>query len=90
MNACVIVGSVWPTFSVPGISRSGTILKNLKIAVVGANDPMPSVSKKLVTKPVPSSSALSRGLALVTALHQIDDVERRERAERRRATRRAA
>ena len=54
MNACVIVGSVCPTFSVPGIRRSGTILKNLNMAVVGANDPMPSVSKKLVTKPMPS------------------------------------
>ena len=54
MNACVIVGSVCPTFSVPGISRSGTILKNLKTAVVGANEPMPSVSKKFVTKPMPS------------------------------------
>ena len=71
MNACVIVGSVWPTFSVPGISRSGTILKNLKIAVVGANEPMPSVSKKLVTNPVPSSSAVSLGFDLVTALHHI-------------------
>ena len=60
MNASAIVGSVWPTLSVPGISRSGTILKNLKTAVVGANEPMPSVSKKLVTKPVPE---LERGLA---------------------------
>ena len=71
MNACVIVGSVWPTFSVPGIRRSGTILKNLKIAVVGANEPMPSVSKKFVTKPVPNSSDDSRGVALVTALHHM-------------------
>jgi hypothetical protein len=63
-----IVGIVCPTLSVPGISRSGTILKNLNAAVVGANEPMPSVSKKLVTKPVPSSSADSRGVALVMAL----------------------
>ena len=54
MNACVIVGRVCPTFNVPGISRSGTILKNLNTAVVGANEPMPSVSKKLVTNPMPS------------------------------------
>ncbi len=71
MKACAIVGSVWPTFSVPGIRRSGTILKNLKIAVVGANEPMPSVSKKFVTKPVPSSSADSFGFALVIALHHM-------------------
>ena len=24
MNACTIVGTVWPTLSVPGISSSGT------------------------------------------------------------------
>jgi len=45
--------------------------QSLKIAVVGANDPMPSVSKKFVTKPVPSSSADSFGFAFVTALHHI-------------------
>jgi len=43
----------------------------LKTAVVGANEPMPSVSKKFVTNPVPSSSADSEGLALVMALHYI-------------------
>ncbi len=71
MNASAIVGIVCPTFNVPGISRSGTSLKNLNALVVGANEPMPSVSKKLVTKPVPSSSADSRGVALVMALHHI-------------------
>jgi hypothetical protein len=30
------------------------MLKNLYTAVVGANDPMPRVSKKLVTKPMAS------------------------------------
>src|ERR1051326_5040499 len=48
------VGNVWPTFSVPGITRSSTIRKNLKIVVVVAYDPIPRVSKKLVNAPVPS------------------------------------
>ena len=48
-----MVGRVCPTLRVPGMSRSGTILKNLNTAVVGANDPMPSVSKKLVIMPRP-------------------------------------
>ena len=30
MNACAIVGSVWPTLSVPGISSSGTMRRSLK------------------------------------------------------------
>ena len=46
---------VWPTLSVPGISSSGTRRIARKIAVVVANDPMPSVSKNTVTKPVASS-----------------------------------
>jgi hypothetical protein len=66
-----MVGNVCPTFSVPGIRRSGTILRNLKMAVVGANDPMPRVSKKLVTNPVPTSTAVSLGLAPETAVHHI-------------------
>ena len=52
MNACVMVGSVWPTFSVPGISFTGTRFFSLKIDVVVANDPMPSVSRPAVTKPM--------------------------------------
>jgi hypothetical protein len=51
MMACVIVGSAWPTFSVPGISSSGIRLRNLIQAVVDANEPMPSVSKKFAMKP---------------------------------------
>src|SRR5437764_344460 len=38
--------------------RSGTILKNRNSAVVVANDPMPRVSKKLVTAPTGSESAV--------------------------------
>src|SRR5579871_621564 len=50
-KASASVGAQWPTFNVPGIFSSGTIFQNLNTDVVGANDPMPSVSKKLVTKP---------------------------------------
>lgn len=53
MNAWAIVGGMWPTLSVSGMRRSdterrrsGTIVYS---AVVAANDPMPNVSKKLVT-----------------------------------------
>jgi hypothetical protein len=51
MNACAIVGSVCPAFNVPGISRSGTIFLSRNTAVVVANDPIPSASRKLVTAP---------------------------------------
>jgi len=47
---------VWPTLSVPGISSSGTRRIARKIAVVVANDPIPSVSKNTVTNPVASSA----------------------------------
>ena len=50
--ACAITGSAWPTMRVPGINSSGTRRSSRKTAVVGANDPMPSVSKKFVTKPI--------------------------------------
>ena len=43
--------------SVPGIGRSGTRPCNLKMVVVGAKEPIPSVSKKLVTKPIASWNA---------------------------------
>ena len=36
---------------VGGISRSGTSCRNFSQAVVGANEPIPSVSKKLTTAP---------------------------------------
>src|SRR5258708_40104084 len=58
MNACTTVGSVWPTFSVPGMIRSGTILKNRNDAGVVAKDPMPSVSKKLVIAPTPRDNGV--------------------------------
>ncbi len=51
MRAWASVGSVCPTFSVPGIFSSGTIRHRRNADVVGANEPIPSVSKKLVTNP---------------------------------------
>jgi len=55
IKAWTTVGIVFPTFMVPGISRSSTSLKNLKSAVCCAKLPMPSVSRKLVVKPTPRS-----------------------------------
>ena len=51
-----MVGIAWPTLSVPGISRSSTMRINRNSAVVGAKEPMPSVSKKFVTKPMADCS----------------------------------
>src|SRR5437016_5317426 len=50
-----------PTLSVPGISSSAGAPRNLNSAVVGANEPMPSVSRKSVTTPIAMSA--SRALA---------------------------
>ncbi len=61
MKACTIVGSAWPTFNVPGIFSSGTRPFSLNIDVVGANEPMPSVSKKLVRNPMESCVVPGRG-----------------------------
>ena len=52
MNACASVGSVWPTFNVPGMLASSTTRPNLNSDVVVANEPIPSVSKKSVTTPM--------------------------------------
>jgi hypothetical protein len=56
--AWVMVGSVCATIIVHGIHRSGTSRRNLSQASVGANEPMPSVSKKLVAAPTATASAL--------------------------------
>lgn len=42
------------------MSWSGTMRVNLMMEVVVANDPMPSVSKKLVMKPVRSAGSVGR------------------------------
>ncbi len=60
INASASAEGVCPTLSVPGISSSGTIRVNLYIAVVGANEPIPKVSKKSVTNPMTSSSSVGR------------------------------
>ena len=52
---------VRPTSMVCGIRRSGTSLRNLNQAVVGANEPIPSVSKKLVTAPSSIASSARLG-----------------------------
>ncbi len=51
-------GSVMPTFKVPGMSSSCTKPKNLRQKVVVANEPIPRVSKKFTTTPMPRSSSL--------------------------------
>src|SRR3954469_6785304 len=58
MNVCTIVERLWPTVMVPGINRSLTTFLNLYQEVVCAYEPMPSVSKKFVTIPTPSCSAV--------------------------------
>ena len=61
-----MVGRVWPTLRVPGIRSSATSALNFRIAVVGAKEPMPRVSKKFVTKPMSELQRrrVRRGLAL--------------------------
>jgi hypothetical protein len=57
MRASVRVGRACPTFSVPESAHRARAGRGLKAAVVGANPPMPSVSKKSVTKPGSTSGA---------------------------------
>ena len=52
--------AVCPTLSVPGISSSAGLPRNLNSAVVGANEPMPSVSRKSVTSPIAMSASPGR------------------------------
>ena len=49
---------MYPASIVIGISRSGTSLRNFIHAMVGAKDPIPKVSKKLVTAPRITGSSL--------------------------------
>jgi hypothetical protein len=57
-SACASTGSASPTMMVPGINSSGTRWKSRNAAVVVANEPMPSVSKKFVTNPISRSSGV--------------------------------
>ena len=52
MSACSSTAGVLATFSVPGIFRSSVWPVNRNSAVCGAKQPMPSTSKKFVTKPI--------------------------------------
>ena len=79
-NAWVMVGGVWPTFRVPGIFSSGTRRNILKTAVVGANEPMPRVSKKFVTKPMRSSKAEGVAEAVPSAFARARRAPRPSRA----------
>jgi hypothetical protein len=58
MNACAIVGNVIPTLSVPGRTSSLTRFRSLYIEVVVANEPMPRVSKKVVTNQIAPSNGV--------------------------------
>src|SRR6516225_6342008 len=49
-----------PTFSVPGINSSAGLPRNLNSAVVGANEPIPSVSRKVVRQPMAMSGRSGR------------------------------
>ena len=58
ISACMITPAIVPTISVPGISSSGTRRNSLKIAVVGAKEPMPSVSPNSIKKPTPTTATV--------------------------------
>ena len=71
-NTWATTGSEWPTIIVPGICSSGTRRSILNAVVVGANDPMPRVSKKFVTKPI--TSRMGEGMLIrdhATRAHHI-------------------
>src|SRR6185295_8221606 len=61
MPACATAGKVCPASMVLGMRRSGTSRRNLSHAIVGASEPTPRVSKKLVM--APSAMASNRGAA---------------------------
>src|SRR5262245_52912236 len=64
MNVWTIVARLCPMVIVPGMMRSFTIFRILYQAVVGAYDPMPSVSKKFVTNPPNSCSAFGNRVSV--------------------------
>src|SRR5262245_28743840 len=64
MKVCTMVARLCPTVIVPGIMRSFTIFRILYQAVVGAYEPMPSVSKKLVMKPPIKCSAFGNRVSV--------------------------
>ena len=60
MRAWVMVGRVWPDVQGPRDPLVAHERRTSRIAVVGANEPMPRVSKKFVTKPMTSSRSEGR------------------------------
>jgi hypothetical protein len=62
ITASAVLGKAWPAFNVPGTSSSGIRRSSLKIVVVGAKEPIPSVSKKSVAKPIIMSALPARRL----------------------------
>src|SRR4051812_42369372 len=68
MKASAKVGTVCPTFNVPGMFASSfTARPNLNSDVVVANDPIPSVSKKSVTAPITSCAGVGQPTHLARA-----------------------
>src|SRR5437660_2864970 len=60
MKVSTMVGMLCPIVMVPGMMRSLTILRSLNHDVVGAYEPTPSASKKLVMKPTASCSPVGK------------------------------
>src|SRR5918995_5287643 len=56
---------------VGGISRSGTSFRNLNQAMVGAKEPIPSVSKKLVIAPRTTASGLGGACCAIAAFKRM-------------------
>ena len=82
MIPSAIDGGVSPTSIVCGISRSGTSLRNLSQAVVGANEPIPSVSKKLTIAPTTIASRLGTARAAIAARIRTNAEQKRRQANR--------
>ena len=77
-----MVGREWPTSIVDGISRSATSLRNFSQDMVGANEPMPSVSKKLVMAPRTMPSMLGFARPRDRRANQDEDKEQARQPER--------
>ena len=60
MTASSPAAMLRPTFSVPGMVSSAILPWNLRTAVVGANEPIPSVSKNANTSPTGYSMSSGR------------------------------
>src|SRR5215210_1780413 len=79
MMLSTITGGVRPTSIVGGIRRSGTIRRNLNQAAVGANEPMPSVSKNATTAPSPIASRLGAMRSAIAAFVRTSEKARMAR-----------